>query len=172
MRFFAFLTGLLAFAFGMAAEIPSPQINGFGDSRVRIEFDYVAKEGAGSGVVTYQDGAFIYDCSPLKVYNDTRSMWTINEVSREAVAEIGSSEDLFANPRRLVQMFGFNPKGAVIEQTTDAAGMLSGFNVTLKNGKTLSVVFTKVKMTPKGPLSDFSCDSSLIPAGFVLTDLR
>lgn len=148
----------------------------FNNNRVRIDFDFVAVSGGknypGNGYVTYQDGAFIYRSGAISVYNDTNLMWTVNDSSDEVTLEKGGSDDLFSNPSKMVEMFGFNPKGAVIETTKDADGNLTGFNVVLKNNKSLNLVFTKVKLTPKGPLSDFSYDKSRIPDGYVFTDLR
>lgn len=144
--------------------------------RVEMSFSFVAdREGkrySGNGTVHYQDGRYTFTSNGLRVYNDTKEMWTVDDNAREAVVQWGTSTNFLASPKDMITLFGFNASGAVIQPQYNADGTPKSYSVTLRDGTKLSVLIPSVKILPKGDTAGFSFNRHTLDSSYVITDLR
>lgn len=162
--FFALSLMLFASAPGVRAE------------RYRIKYSCELKhEGKSyktSGTVLVQGAAFSLTADGLKVFNDCTDMWTIDESAKEVVVESGRTEDFMSNPFAALPLFGINAKGAEVVTRNNADGSLAGYDISLKNGDSVTLRIKKQETLPDGPVEDFSFDKKSLPKGYVVSDMR
>lgn len=146
--------------------------------RSRVCFHYIFnavksdKEYSGNGRVTVQDNAYILESDELSVYDDLNSNWNVNHSSKEVVVECSNPVNVFRSPESVLALLGLNPKRAGVKVSVDGSGEGFLLEAVLADGMKISVRAYGVQFQKKGPLSEFSFDTSSLPGEWMVTDLR
>lgn len=147
-----------------------------GDGCVKMEYAWVMHSDGnnygGSGTVLFQDGAYRLQSEFFNIYDDGSSMWTINESSKEVVGEPSAKADIFSNPISVLNLFGFDAKGAKISFRNGKDGNPVGIDVVLKDGSTVNIDIPSVSFEAKQSAGVFSFDPDTLDSSYVITDLR
>lgn len=130
------------------------------------------KDYSGSGMVIFQKGAYKLQSDAFCVYDDGTSMWTINEMSREVVGEPSANADMLSNPLSVLNLFGFDSKGAKVSFRNGKDGNPLGIDVVLKDGSTVRIDIFSVSFQEKEAEEFFSFDPESLDSSYVITDLR
>ncbi|MBQ0096134.1 MAG: hypothetical protein KBS53_00610 [Bacteroidales bacterium] len=149
------------------------RING---KRVDMILSWSAKSSGktymGDGRLSWKDGRFVFANDDVQIYNDGKSLTSVSQAGREVVVQPSDNTDFLSEPAALASLLGLNPAKAGIVMHYGGNGDLSGADITLKNGTSVSVRVES--MTVGGPSEDgdFAFDVESLDSSWVVTDLR
>lgn len=145
-------------------------------SRVTMNYEFDAVKGdklySGSGIIRYQDKAYVLETEGLKVCDDLSVNVTVNFSSREVVKEASNACDFFSDPSSILRIIGLNPKKATVDVKMSEGADSFTVTATLSDGMSIQVDVKGIRFSAKGPLSDFGFDTSSLDSAWMVTDLR
>lgn len=177
-KFCVFLVSVLFPVLVMAQDgsVSSDFLSRVADGSARMQYSWKMsadeKDYSGCGMVIFQKGAYRLQSDAFCVYDDGASMWTVNEISREVVGEPSANADIFSNPLSVLNLFGFDSKGARVSFRNGKDGNPLGIDVVLKDGSTARIDISSVSFQEKEAMEFFSFDPDSLDSSYVVTDLR
>lgn len=128
---------------------------------------------AGNGTFISEGRRFVLVADDVTVYNNTETMWILNDSSREVIIQRGSDVDFLREPQQVLSLFGLNPAGVSMNITyRKENGFPFQISATMADKTSANILIASVRLEEKGNPADFSFNVATLDDSWFVTDLR